>query len=107
MTIIHTIILFLFVSNMVTALILFRKNKEIKKLLAKIKNKDKVFGIIAHDLKSPFQTLIGYSRAVIEDLDNLSKTSLKYYIGEINILSNRTLNLLDNLLNWSLSDVRK
>lgn len=64
-------------------------------------NKDKFFSIIAHDLKSPFTALIGFTEMMIDDFDTFSKEELKEYIQTLLKSSKSTLNLLQNLLNWS------
>ncbi len=64
-------------------------------------NKDKLFSIIAHDLKSPFTSLLGFSELIVSEIDNLSKDQLKEYLGNIQGSLNNLLNLLNNLLQWS------
>jgi signal transduction histidine kinase len=63
--------------------------------------KDKFFSIIAHDLKSPFQGLIGYSKILLEEYETLSKDERAESIKSIYELSKNTFELLDNLLVWS------
>lgn len=74
------------------------KNDELINLNA---SKDRFFSIIAHDLKAPFQGLIGYSEMLCTDYDNLpDKERLELSQG-INELSLNTYKLLSNLLDWS------
>jgi PAS domain S-box-containing protein len=64
--------------------------------------KDKFFSIIAHDLRSPFQTLLGFSELLASQIETLTKEEI---ISFSNGLNNNLLNvygLLDNLLHWSL-----
>jgi len=77
-----------------------RKESEekLKELLA---SKDKFFSIIAHDLKSPFQGLIGFSNILVEDYENLSKEEIKEFIGGISKSATNLFYLLQNLLEWS------
>jgi signal transduction histidine kinase/Flp pilus assembly protein TadD len=63
--------------------------------------KDKVFSIIAHDLRSPFTTLIGFSDFLHEEYDQLNESDRKLQIGDIKEAAHNTYNLLDNLLTWS------
>jgi PAS domain S-box-containing protein len=64
-------------------------------------SKDKFFSIIAHDLRSPFTSLIGLSEFLIEDLDELTIEEIKMYATEINKSSRNVLKLLENLLQWA------
>lgn len=64
-------------------------------------SKDKFFSIVAHDLKNPFQGLLGFSDFLYSDYDNLTEDEKKEYIGYIRITSRNAYNLLDNLLQWS------
>lgn len=65
--------------------------------------KDKLFSIIAHDLRSPFNSIIGLSDLLIgNDNDNYLAQSEKY-ASLINSSAKNTLVLLDNLLNWAKS----
>ncbi len=66
-------------------------------------SKDKFFSIIAHDLKNPFNNIIGFSELLLEDFDNYSKNKVKKILGWINESSTQGYNLLENLLNWSRS----
>ncbi len=63
--------------------------------------KDRFFSIIAHDLKSPFNSLVGFSELLMEDAPNLDVKEIEYYAAVINNTANQTLLLLDNLLNWA------
>lgn len=64
-------------------------------------SKDKFFSIIAHDLKSPFQGLLGYSQILSTEFDTLSEEEKKLFISSIDELSNSAYKLLENLLEWS------
>lgn len=64
-------------------------------------NKDKFFGIFAHDLKNPFQGLLGFIDLLYEDLDELSQEQVKDYLGNVRTASYHTYALLENLLEWS------
>jgi len=63
--------------------------------------KDKLFSIIAHDLRSPFTSLMGYSQLLIDDTDGLDKKEIKEFAGSINYSAKIVYNLLENLLIWS------
>jgi K+-sensing histidine kinase KdpD len=63
--------------------------------------KDKFFSIIAHDLKSPFLGLLGFSKMLVDNYDSLQDEEKKQYINGIHNLANNTYKLLTNLLDWS------
>ncbi len=63
--------------------------------------KDKFFSIIAHDLKSPFQGLMGYSKMLAEEYSDLDEDTRRVYIESILKISEEAYKLLENLLQWS------
>lgn len=65
--------------------------------------KDKLFSIIAHDLRSPFNSILGFSDLLIENIDAQNIEENKKFIQQINNTAKFTLNLLDNLLTWAKS----
>ena len=65
--------------------------------------KDKFFSIIAHDLKNPFITLLGFSDMLIHEYDELTEEEKLQYITEIRNSAKSSHELLENLLEWSRS----
>ncbi len=63
--------------------------------------KDKFFSIIAHDLKSSFNSLIGFSDILMTDFEELEDSDKLRFIAKIKNLSETTYKLLQNLLEWS------
>lgn len=63
--------------------------------------KDKFFSIIAHDLKNPFNALLGFSELLEKNYDTFTKEEVKEYINVIYESSQSLFKLLDNLLQWS------
>ena len=63
--------------------------------------KDKLYSIIAHDLRSPFQALIGYSELLRCNISKLKPKKILDYAGNIYQTSYETYDLLDNLLHWT------
>jgi signal transduction histidine kinase/ligand-binding sensor domain-containing protein len=66
-------------------------------------SKDKFFSIIAHDLKNPFNTIIGFSEMLKDAIKSGDTDSIDQYAGMINISAVQTLRLLENLLEWANS----
>ncbi len=63
--------------------------------------KDKFFSIIAHDLKNPFHSIMGFTDLLIKNYNDFEDTKKKEFLGLINESSQYANNLLDNLLHWS------
>ncbi len=77
---------------------LVESEKKLKELNA---DKDKFFSIIAHDLKSPFTSLLGFASFLDSDIEKLSKEDIRSFAKDISNDSRKLFNLLENLLNWS------
>ncbi|PWE00725.1 sensor histidine kinase [Marinilabilia rubra] len=67
--------------------------------------KDKIFSIIAHDLRSPFQAIIGFATLLNDGMGNSSIEELKDMSAQITDVSEKTYKLLDDLLTWSKSQL--
>jgi PAS domain S-box-containing protein len=87
--------------------ITIRKNAELKLLkyaeeLEKLnQSKDKFFSIISHDLRSPFNALLGISEFTKKYFDNLSNKEIKDSIENIHSSAKKVYNLMQNLLEWT------
>ncbi|SDX86773.1 PAS domain S-box-containing protein [Lutibacter oricola] len=66
--------------------------------------KDKFFSIIAHDLRSPFNNIIGFTELLIENSKEFKDSKFEKYLNIINSTAKHTHVLLDNLLNWAQSE---
>ncbi|MDA3816970.1 MAG: ATP-binding protein [Prolixibacteraceae bacterium] len=71
------------------------------------KSKDKFFSIIAHDLKNPFGTVLGFSNLLIDDESNYTANEQRQIIYNIHNSTQRIYDLLENLLIWSGSQLNK
>ncbi len=89
-------------ARMKTHLTLQFQINELQKLNAL---KDIFFSIISHDLRSPFQGLISGTEIFLQDFETLNKEIVKNFIRQINASSINTFNLLNNLLEWSKSQI--
>jgi PAS domain S-box-containing protein len=63
--------------------------------------KDKFFTIIAHDLKNPFNAILGLSELLKEEVQNLDNPTIVSYTNVIHSTTQQTLKLLENLLDWA------
>ena len=75
-----------------------QRTQELKELNA---TKDKSFSIIAHDLKNPFNTLMGFTELLLDNLEEYSTDKLKEFIEILYQTSRQSYALLENLLEWS------
>ncbi|MBV5315945.1 MAG: PAS domain-containing sensor histidine kinase [Prolixibacteraceae bacterium] len=74
------------------------KNEELLKLNAE---KDKFFSIIAHDLRSPFNSFLGLTQLMSEELPRLKISEIQYFATSLNRSASNLFGLLENLLEWS------
>lgn len=65
--------------------------------------KDKYFGIIAHDLRSPFNTMFGFISILQDDYDSIPDHERKELIKNIERSGRQAYRLLENLLYWAQS----
>ncbi|WP_161316657.1 GAF domain-containing sensor histidine kinase [Sneathiella litorea] len=77
------------------------------KLTKEIAIKDRFFSIIAHDLKSPFNSLLGFSDFLSKRADKLTPEEIIEYASMINISSQTLFTLLENLLEWGRFQMEK
>ncbi len=69
--------------------------------------KDKFFSIIAHDLKNPFNALLGSARALHENIDSFDKDDVKNLANILYKNSKNAYNLIENLLEWAKSQLER
>lgn len=95
-------------------LLIFRDITESRIILDKLENqtielekinklKDKLFSIIAHDLKSPFASLVSMLKILSDG--QLTIDEFKEYLPKLTENVEYTSTMLENLLNWSRSQI--
>lgn len=79
-----------------------RQNERLQKSNAE---KDKFFSIIAHDLKSPFNAILGFSELLVELMGEkeIDRQEAVQFARIISNSSNKVVDLLTNLMEWSRS----
>ncbi|WP_319500859.1 GAF domain-containing sensor histidine kinase [uncultured Draconibacterium sp.] len=77
---------------------IMRQNEELQILNA---TKDKFFSIVAHDLKSPFNSLIGFSDLLEQEVKKSDNRMIKQFSHYINKGLLQSYDYLSNLLEWS------
>jgi len=63
--------------------------------------KDKFFSMIAHDLKTPFNGILGFSNILKEEAKEMDVSTIQEYADMINRAAIQVFRLLDNLLSWA------
>lgn len=78
-----------------------------QKLTLQLKNvnsqKDKFFSILAHDLRNPFNNILGYSLLTLNNLRIYDINKIEEHIHVIYKMSKQTYNLLEEILMWAKS----
>lgn len=74
------------------------KNEELIKLNTE---KDKFFSIIAHDLRSPFNSLLGFTELLEKELPTMSRDQIQKIVVTMRKSATNLYALLENLLEWS------
>ena len=73
---------------------------ELEKLNAQ---KDEFLAIIAHDLKSPFNTLMAYSQILMDRSGGLSEEEVHEYSEYLHASANQAYKFVEDLLDWALT----
>lgn len=88
-----------------------RAEEELRESEARLRElnatKDKFFSIIAHDLKSPFNSIIGFSNLLTRQIQEKDYKGIGRYAVIIQNSSQNAMSLLLNLLEWSRAQVGK
>ena len=77
---------------------LTEKNIELTKL---IETKDKFFSVISHDLRGPFNSILGFLDILNSEFEDLIDVKKKEMLSQVQKSSQNTYNLLVNLLDWA------
>ncbi len=89
----------------VLAFVIYKGYRSQSKASAKLaelnSTKDKFFSIIAHDLRAPFNTLIGFSQMMAEEYEHMTREEILEFIKTIESVSKDSHQLLENLLSWA------
>jgi signal transduction histidine kinase len=77
--------------------------KELQKLN---QSKDRIFTVVAHDLRNPVAAVTGFSELLNENFDQFSVETQKDYLLQIVQGTHRIQNLLENLLVWARAQMK-
>ncbi len=84
--------------------IIIKSEQRLKELNA---TKDRFFSIISHDLKSPFNSIFGFTSLLKDEYDDFDDNERKQFINHIHKSSESAFKLLENLLMWAMSQQGK
>ncbi|MEN8191772.1 MAG: HAMP domain-containing sensor histidine kinase [Bacteroidota bacterium] len=76
-------------------------NADITELQQKINERDKFFSVIAHDLRSPFTAILGYSEYMASYYENLTREEIHDFSNNMYKASKSVFKLLEDLLKWT------
>jgi signal transduction histidine kinase len=76
-------------------------NKELNQLLQLNADKDLFISILSHDLRSPFNALLGLSKLLMENIRHYNIDEIENLVNHIYQSAQNTYNLLENILMWS------
>jgi len=82
---------------------LSNSEKELQKLN---KSKDRIFSVVAHDLRNPVAAVTGFSELLFDNFDQFSVETQKEYLLQVLQGTQRIQNLLENLLIWARSQMK-
>lgn len=77
------------------------REKLIRKLSELNQSKDRLFSLISHDLRSPFNSLLGFSEILTSEYDSLTDDEIKEYLNVIFESSKNLYGMTNNLLQYS------
>ncbi len=83
-------------------------DKKTKDLISAIKNRDKLYSVIAHDLRSPLSSVKMILNLLLSELKNCGISNDLYeLLDESNRTTENLFILLDNLLKWTKNQIGK
>ncbi len=108
-------VLVVLISGLIISLLLFlltlsliNTNKDVKqiqqlniKLVKLNRDKDRFISILGHDLRSPFNSLMGFLEILTNDYHILGNEKIRQYLDHTNTVAKNTYGLLENLMEWS------
>jgi K+-sensing histidine kinase KdpD len=78
-----------------------KMTNQIDLLLNNERHQDKMFSMIAHDLRSPFNVLLNLTETLAHENEDMSRAEIVRHLVSIHNSSQKVFNLLINLLDWS------
>ncbi len=79
---------------------IIQQNKQLEETNA---TKDKLFSLIAHDLRSPFNSMMGFLKFLIDEFDSITEEERIKIFESLYAQTTNTYGLLENLLQWAMN----
>ncbi len=76
-----------------------KKNKELQDMNSE---KDMLFSVLGHDLRSPFAGLIGITELMADDIDSFTKEELREISRNMKSSTKKLYEMVENLLEWAM-----
>jgi PAS domain S-box-containing protein len=77
---------------------LTESERKLKKLIA---DKDKFLFIISHDLRTPFNSVLGFAEILMSDIEILAPSEISLFAHHIHESASNLVSLLTSLLEWA------
>ncbi|MFC2090857.1 PAS domain-containing protein, partial [Bacteroidota bacterium] len=81
------------------------QNRELEKRASELRKlnatKNRLFSIIAHDLRNPFNTIRGFTELLQERYKNMKREEIADFLGFIHDSTGTAIELLENLMEWA------
>lgn len=91
--------------------IVAKRTNQLEESQSKLKvsnaTKDKFLSIISHDLRSPFSSMLGFSKLLLKEYHKFDDSKRLYIIENIYKALQSTFQLLEDILTWSRSQTGK
>lgn len=77
------------------------RDKMIVQLKELNKSKDQLFSLISHDLRTPFNSLLGFAEIITGEFDSLTRDEIIEYLNVINVSAKNLFGMTNNLFHYS------
>jgi len=102
MGLVISVLFFVLSISLIDARLRSRRIQQLNEELKKVNDsKDRFISVLAHDLKSPFNSLLGFSEILVEDLNELNHKQIENYSNQIYSAAKISYQLLEELLLWA------
>jgi signal transduction histidine kinase/Tfp pilus assembly protein PilF len=103
---ISSVLLLLIIAILFILLFIYR-TKTNKILVELNATKDKLFLLVAHDLKNPLSAFRSITQNLSENFDSFDRKDISMFLNKLNKSSHKLVGLLQNLQEWALNETGK